>query len=99
MIRLYLYFYRKIFWINLILSVLLATAGPGLEIPFHIAFPMIFMTAGYGMTALGVSFMERRTTYLYYNKGTSSFKLYGTAFGINVLVTALLTGGILIWTW
>jgi|GEM_PF-1206965 len=96
--KLYWYFYLKVFWVNLVLSAVIAVyAVTVLEIPFLTGFPLLFLTVGYGMAMLGVRFMGRKTRYLYYNKGITSVLLYGVGFVINASLTLIFVINVAIW--
>ena len=91
---LYFYFIKNTFWINLMLSGLFAVLGTAWSADFGTsflaAFSLLFPTLGYAITLLALHSFNRKTKYMYYNRGISLFRLYLAGFLFNLLFVAAL---------
>ncbi|MFZ4862860.1 hypothetical protein ACL9RF_11795 [Sphingobacterium sp. Mn56C] len=87
--KLYWFFYKEIFWANLALSLLLSQlSGAGLQ-QLKMA-PLLFATAGFGISVLMYSYTNRKNRFMYYNKGIAYKKVILLVFLFNFTFCALL---------
>ena len=91
--RIYWYYYKKLFWRNLILSGFIAAfitfPNPSDSIAFFNTFSFVFISGGYALTILALHFTEKRTKYMYYNMGFSFSRFYLFSFLFNLLLMGI----------
>ncbi|MFD2597406.1 hypothetical protein ACFSQ3_00465 [Sphingobacterium corticis] len=82
--RIYWHFYKTILLINVFLSLGLVLLLASLS-----AYPFVFGSIGYLLTAGLVRIFEQNSMYFYYNLGFSRVRLHLGAFGINMLFSGI----------
>ncbi|GHE23311.1 hypothetical protein GCM10017764_02790 [Sphingobacterium griseoflavum] len=85
--ELYIYWLKKVFWINFFLSIIFAGFGTGQpflpEMPFFGGVALSFTTFGYFMTVFASHHFGKRTKYMYFNRGVSLSRIYIFGFLFN----------------